>query len=285
MEPETYLALRHIAVNQLAIRLLNIYKGLPISYDATITELGNDYIVVKTTNYQIVCLYLDRETIIQSDYLPHSLSAKVYQINPSSFEVVLTQFESIRGEIGIRNRVRVEPDTPINITISSFNSHYIINTHVYDISQDGLGVVLEKHQFSPSIYFHGAKLLLCLQLQLQTNSSTSTQVNSSVEFNDPMARFTRERMRFFPFESTKERKHDERSNNVSFREEAPELKAEATIRYIKPDINFTRYRIGFTIKTSDFNRGIINQYISQRQSELIAEIRSLYNTLTSSPNQ
>ncbi len=57
------------------IQLLNVYKGVPISYTATIQEVSEVSIRVRTDKYQIVPMFRESKTFIRSDAFPLTLRA------------------------------------------------------------------------------------------------------------------------------------------------------------------------------------------------------------------
>ena len=50
--------MRMIAKNESGIRLVNLYKGLPIIYEATITAIEPTTLRLLCNKYQLACLYL-----------------------------------------------------------------------------------------------------------------------------------------------------------------------------------------------------------------------------------
>ncbi len=72
-------AFRNMAAQHQSVRLFNEYKGLPVSCDAPILAINAEGIVVSVSNYQMVCLYLDRHTYLDSKYLPGQCRADDHQ--------------------------------------------------------------------------------------------------------------------------------------------------------------------------------------------------------------
>jgi hypothetical protein len=62
--------LEQFATNQSEVKLLNIYKGLPITYDTNINSVGDFEIFVPANRQHIACLYYQRETFLQVEKLP-----------------------------------------------------------------------------------------------------------------------------------------------------------------------------------------------------------------------
>jgi hypothetical protein len=58
------------------IKLINVYKGIPISYPAKEIKVDSNRVHVTTDPYQVVGLYRERETYIQSNEFPFNFTVK-----------------------------------------------------------------------------------------------------------------------------------------------------------------------------------------------------------------
>jgi hypothetical protein len=96
--------LRQISRNQSPIRLLNIYKGLPISYDTNIISVGFSEIQVPGSKNHIACLYYQGESYLQADDFPFVIRSTVKSLNLVQNYAVLTDFEVAQNNIGKRNK-------------------------------------------------------------------------------------------------------------------------------------------------------------------------------------
>jgi len=88
------------------IKLINVYKGFPISYPGTVIAVGKKAIKVKTEAFQTVCLYLEKETYIQGDIFPAVVMANVVGLDFGKLEASLSAFRYVVGGIGDRKQVR-----------------------------------------------------------------------------------------------------------------------------------------------------------------------------------
>ena len=112
--------LRRIAGNQSAIKLLNVYKGLPISHDALISSVGDSEIQVHSNRFQLACLYYQQETYLQGEDLPCIFRSQVASLHLGKDDATLTDLEVASGNVGKRSQIRVEPDEPL-IALIQFN--------------------------------------------------------------------------------------------------------------------------------------------------------------------
>ena len=94
---------RKIASEGRRIRLLNVYKGIPISYAARITNIGDASVSVHTEKIQLVCMYREKETFIQNVRFPHLVRAGVVMVDTDKVNamvkpLVLNPFYGYRME-------------------------------------------------------------------------------------------------------------------------------------------------------------------------------------------
>ncbi len=267
---------RKITQNNQYIRLLNIYKGLPINNEATITKIESAYIEVETDRYQTVCLFLDRETFIQSHQFPFTIKARVYKVDPERKRAILYGFESVQSGIGDRSQVRVEPDEPIAAILQVKDAMATIQGELADISQNGIGLFIDRNYFSPRHFRIGSELSVALKLpESVINEKRNTSALDS-GYN-PMSRFSREQMRI---SQVVRPTSSPRKNTSSLKIDSYNLKFVGNIVNVRPSLSTNQYRIGLKISGDDRTRLILSNFISQRQSEIIRELKTMYDAIT-----
>ena len=124
------------------ITLLNVYKGVPISYAATIIRVINERLTVKVHKNQALCLNIEGQTYIRSSLFDRPIKAKVMSVNNAEQIAILTDFTFADPSIGKRTTIRVdmEHDEHANVTIISKNSDVRLIGKLNDISITGIGV-------------------------------------------------------------------------------------------------------------------------------------------------
>jgi len=124
------------------ISLLNVYKGVPISYVASIIRVINERITVKVHKNQALCLNIEGQTYIQSRLFDKPIKAKVMSVNTAEQIAILTDFSFADPSIGKRETIRVdmEHDDQSNVVIISRNSDMRLLGKLNDISTNGIGV-------------------------------------------------------------------------------------------------------------------------------------------------
>ncbi len=213
------------------VTLINAYRGVPISYDATILSIDENTITLRVHQYQAVCLELTRQTFIKSDLLP-TIKAWVKTGNIEERISVLTDFKYADDTVGNRNAVRVKPKEPIPVTLTKKQSNKRVRAELADVSAVGIGV----YWFSVFVEDSGD---------------------------------------FF------------RSSNVSMTFRLPdidrgtmrELTLHGTIMNVIPIDKSQRYRIGMRIMPNTRVQPIVSQYVAQRQTEIIREVKLLHSVL------
>ena len=267
----------NLASGRETISLLNVYKGIPISYPATIINVGETAIELITEKHQLVCLYHERETHIQSPEIAEIIFAKVIGLDVPNLTAVLGQFEVVNKTIGERREVRVWPKFSIEGEVQTEELADTYQAEMADISRSGLGIYIRERDYFPRVYCNGRKLVVSFKLPgvYQIYEPKSYDYSSSSQaVNAP--RYDRSSMRFSTI-------HQPKSNpeNTQIRRLAsPEITVQGVIANIMALENQHRYRVGIRLYPNEFAQLIITQFVSQRQSEIIQEINSVYQLIS-----
>ena len=252
--------LRRIARNQSAVRLLNIYKGLPISYDTAITSVGASEIQVPSSRNHIACLYYQGESFLQGDELPVIIRARVVRLNLAKDYAVFSGFEAVKNDIGKRLQIRVEPDEPLVATIQFKGSAYEFLAPVADISANGVSVLFESDMLPTRIAQPGNELTLSVALP----DSVSRRVKKALQT---------------PRIEGRKLSPPLHTNLHSGQNNEGVVTATGRIIAVRHEAASKRYRLNAQLYFKDMSRMVILQYISQRQTEIIKDLRILSEDL------
>ena len=118
------------------VQLLNVFHGVPISYEATISMISQTYLGLSVHRYQAVCIALEKYTYLQSEKLPHSIRAHSVAVDIREQEVLLDQLIHPSDNLGNRTNLRVQPKEPIIIEIHKNGYRYI--ARLADLSLQGM---------------------------------------------------------------------------------------------------------------------------------------------------
>lgn len=90
------------------IRLLNYYRELPVSFDASIEYLERGVADVRVHELQAAAMMIEKETFIKSRHLEHDVVAKVIRIKKDRHLAVLGYFQYAQITAERRFNVRVQ---------------------------------------------------------------------------------------------------------------------------------------------------------------------------------
>ncbi len=256
---DLYPYLRQIARNQSDIKLLNIYKGLPISYDAQISSVGNSEIQVHSNRAQLACLYYQQETYLQGEELPFVLRSQVISLHLGKEDATLANLEVASNSVGNRSRIRVEPEEPLIALIQFSGASMSVTAPIADISAEGAGVYLEPYMYSPRLCQPGNQVSISITLP----DTVSQRIKKN--FTKPLRDI-----------KTTGSLHSDASIGS-----AGTVVISTIGKITSVHSELIRYRVGMRLMFKDLSRTVILQYISQRQSEIIRDLSVLADELYS----
>ena len=251
---DLHLIIRQLARIQPNIKLLNVYKGLPISYDAFISSVGDGEIRVHSNRFQLACLYYQRETYLQGNEIPFLLRSQVNSLHLGREDATLTSFEVADQGIGERSQIRVEPEESLIARIKFDGSAMEFIAPLADISAEGASACFEHYVFPMRLCRPGNSVTLTLSLP----HSVTQRIRKLFTKPLPLG--------------------PETSRGQT---DAVVISTIGKVMSIRTERDRNRYRVGMKLFFRDLSRTAILQYISQRQSEIIRDLSVLTNELYS----
>ena len=261
---ELFELLQPFAEQKSQIRLLNIFKGLPITHEATIKSVSDSEIIVNCDRYQLACLYNQRETYIQSNELPFTLRAQVLRINLTKEEASLSDFEIAQSDIGNRMNIRVIPgDQLVGIFQIQGNPTKVI-APIADISNYGISVYINELLFPIKLFQTGDDVNLTIAFPEKVSSEIKKELLKQISATRNSRRVLRTiRPPTIPH------------GNMS-------INAWGKILAIRSEKKSFRHRVSMKLYIKDSERLILTKYISVRQAEIIQDLRFLAEDLFNS---
>ncbi len=260
--------LRQIARNQSNIRLMNIYKGLPISYDTNIASIGISEIQVPGNRSHIACLYYQGESYLQGDDLPYIIRSTVKSLNLAQNYAVLTNFEIAQNNIGKREQIRVEPDDPLIVSVQFKGSAYDFITPLADISASGVSVFFDDFLFPARLAVPGNEFTMTITIpdfvarkMKKLPPPSQRSINENRKITAPI-----------------------RPTSTSGQDSQIVIKASGRVVTVREEAEANRYRLSAQVFFKDLSRMVILQYISHRQSEIIKDLHILSEDLYNRKN-
>ena len=129
------------------VRLINTYRGIPITNEARIITISQGYVAFSVHEYQAVCMTLEGKTFAQSEMLPEVYQARAVAVDVLTRQAILTEFTGVGNTVGKRMAVRVQPKEPTDVEI--YDGKRRIPGKLADISTTGVGV------FTFATYIYG----------------------------------------------------------------------------------------------------------------------------------
>jgi hypothetical protein len=127
---------QYLSSEKKVVKLFNTYRGLPMDMDTTILKVDQDSIIAKLYGYQAVSMALEGQTHLIAPTFPTTLRATVVDVDIKKKRALLRDFTSIKGRIGMRKLVRVEPSETLEVEI--YDGRQWIGGRVLDISGEGM---------------------------------------------------------------------------------------------------------------------------------------------------
>ncbi len=93
---------------RVGFRLVNYYKGLPLSYPATLVEVDRGLLEVDVHKQQAVALENNRVTFIKCDYFDSAMVAQAQNVNVRNMTASLRDFAFVQIMAESRNSLRLE---------------------------------------------------------------------------------------------------------------------------------------------------------------------------------
>ncbi|MEI7846840.1 MAG: hypothetical protein WCK35_13650 [Chloroflexota bacterium] len=242
------------AENKTKIRLFNIFKGLPITTEASISLIGNSEITVACNRYQLSCLYHQRETFIQSPELPYIIRAQVMTINLSKEEATLSGFEITQNDIGNRMNIRVIPSDQL-VGIFQIKSHPTkVIAPIADISIQGMSVFINNLLFPIKLFRTGDDV----NFSITFPNDISLKLKKELSKPSPITRNSRRILRII--------KPQLPIGNI-------EIDVRGKVLAMRSENKGFRHRVSLQLFLNENERMILSKYIALRQSEIIQDLR------------
>ena len=162
--------LKQIAQSQQAIVLLNEYKGVPVTYGASIHRVEGPAAIFNVHKYQAVCLTIEGKTKIQCKPLVLAVTARAVTVDVITGMATLTDFHPAIYTTERKQAVRLKPNLPV--TMEVLPDHQVVTGRLESLSHSGMGLYVPQARttFDPEAVFSRG-VALNLRVQLPTEES------------------------------------------------------------------------------------------------------------------
>jgi hypothetical protein len=146
----------------LVIRLLNLYKGLPINQESRIIQMNMKTALVQVNKMQAACMELQHQTFIQVANPDLVATCRVLAVDFVGEQAELGGFDFANPEIGHRQTVRVQPADPLEVEFSSRGRSF--RGFLADLSFIGAGMQTAAIFYSAGVFSIHMKASLSMRL-------------------------------------------------------------------------------------------------------------------------
>jgi hypothetical protein len=123
------------------LKLINYYKGLPLSYPATISSIDRGTVDLEVKAEQAFVIEENRSTFIRSTLFKHDIFAQVQYVNIKKQAAFFAKFTYVEIMAERRSFIRMAPEPNPATVIESPQG--IIKGELYDISLSGLNILID----------------------------------------------------------------------------------------------------------------------------------------------
>jgi hypothetical protein len=271
------------ARNQSRIQLMNSYKGLPVGSEGTILQVDRDVIRVKCELPQLACLQLEKQTYMKGPDLQGTIQAQSLSLDITRQEAILYNFGRVKGDIGQRSQVRVEPETPVTVLLQAGYHAAAVKGGLLDICTSGVGIYLDRILYSPRLYAVGADLNIQFTLTVSNLPPPPLAKTGSLSLSpasDPTDRFSSQNLRGIKETGLQTELEPKRpAQPVSVSKSPVVISTHGQVEYCFLAPPYTSYRLGISLEKSNSFRSVIVPFVAERQSDLIREFRWVCTSL------
>ncbi len=270
---------RYLQKKRKPLKLLNVYKGLPVVSEVQILYVGTRSIIIKPESSQFVCLYNDRQTFIQNDVFPRTVRANIEELDILSGEVALSGFYYTDSGIGERRHLRVAPNEPVRSILQRIDLQEAIIGQLADLSREGLAILIQSEFPTPFIDI-GAQVIAYIELPVRMTVQNASL--ATIQPDDTTSIPARPDVdgRFLNLERSLYRTPPDIGSSIP-RVRLVNGKSELGLLGVIVNIHptATNQRIGLHLAQRHAANELLHRFISLRQSEIIRELRAIYEEL------
>ncbi len=162
--------------NNIAVKLLNIYKGLCVNTESKVLKQTDEFFYLSCEKLQRYIIKIDKETIIQSPVFPYDIKAVVKFIDINKSYIILEKFKFIRNSANNRQHTRVQPTVRTPVVIKK--DKFIKYGEVLDLSINSIAIRVKQVVDNSLI---GSKVDLSFKLPNDKSEDGFSAININAE--------------------------------------------------------------------------------------------------------
>ena len=143
-EQQLLLQLQNLHKIKKTVQLHNFYKGLSVTNNAYITDIGAHHITLKTNNIQQKAIQYESKTLLASDTLIKPfLCSDILKIDFNNEQITFRNFISQNNSPISRKSVRIHVNDSHTVTLTIDNHLFLGSSFIEDISIDAIKVNMD----------------------------------------------------------------------------------------------------------------------------------------------
>jgi|GEM_PF-1832025 len=171
----------NIMANRLPVKLLNIYKGLPISTPTKILKMDEEKVIVVAEKIQKFVMGIEKSVVVQSPHLPGDVEAEVHFTDPKRPLAILKNLRMLHTSINNRKHTRVSVTSRLPIMLKVGRSQY--TGYIIDLSINSIAIHFKTDRFDENA-LKGEKVSVSFRLPWDNEEGWVTiETGATVLFN------------------------------------------------------------------------------------------------------
>ena len=267
------------------VQFINSFKGLPVISEGLVLQVDREAIRIQCDLPQLACLQAEKQTYIKGADLQGTIQAQLASVDFTRLEAILFNFGRVKGDIGQRAQIRVEPEAAVTVVLQAGYHGTAVKSELVDISMSGIGVLLDRILYSPRLYSVGADLNIQVTLPPPSSPSPAAPAKTGALQmpQDLSSRFSSDNLRGLRgtgMLNEPDARRPAASAPAGPGSRSPVIiSTHGQVEYYFLSPPYTRYRVGVSLEKSNTFKAIIGPYIAARQSDIVREFRLVYTSL------
>jgi hypothetical protein len=137
-EKDIFIQFKSLKEKNVEVATLNLYKGIPLNFNASIIRVSDNFTSIKVHKYQAMAMDLERKTYIKLEPDLEVIKARIISVDVDKQIANITKFLKVTESAFNRTNVRVQPNEAVQVNLY-YDNHKLAGW-MEEISLRGLSV-------------------------------------------------------------------------------------------------------------------------------------------------
>lgn len=160
-----------IKENNSELKIHNFYKGLTIVNPATILNVTDENVTLKTADSQLKVVHITKIMTISSEIFPKNILCRTVIVNSETQSINIQEMSFMEQDLTARKFIRLEPDANHSCTFSYNNIKFPGQISIIDISEVSIKIGIDA---LPAWMEIGSNLKISFSLTFNGNTLSIT---------------------------------------------------------------------------------------------------------------